>query len=88
MLNMRESCAGMAFTNLYARKFGCKQYAMSEDKNSLSEELLERLRYFIEDIDAMRASRNLRKVFFDYLKFQIIRLSLGSCLPCWQEAFL
>ncbi len=43
---------------------------MSGDKNALSEELLERLRYFIEDVDAQRASRNLRKVFFDYLKFQ------------------
>lgn len=43
---------------------------MPEDKNALSEELLERLRYFIEDIDALRASRHLRRVFFDYLKFQ------------------
>lgn len=43
---------------------------MSEDKNALSEELLEKLRYFIEDIDAQRASRHLRRVFFDYLKFQ------------------
>jgi len=67
---MRESCAGVAFAKSYARKFGCKQYAMSEDKNALSEELLEKLRYFIEDINAQRAGRHVRKVFFDYLKFQ------------------
>ncbi len=67
---MRESFAGMAFANSCARKFGCKQYTMSEEKNALSQELLERVIYFIQDIDAQRASRNLRKVFFDYLKFQ------------------
>jgi hypothetical protein len=44
---------------------------MSQDaKRALSEELVERLKFFIEDTDALRVSRNLRKVFFDYLKFQ------------------
>lgn len=41
-----------------------------EAKCALSEEIVERLKFFIEDTDALRVSRNLRKVFFDYLKFQ------------------
>lgn len=35
-----------------------------------SHNLNEKLRYFIENNDPLRASRNLRRVFFDYLKFQ------------------
>ncbi len=41
-----------------------------EDKNALSEEFLDKLRYFMQDNDARRASRNMRTVFFDYLRFQ------------------
>lgn len=43
---------------------------MADDKLCISNTLLERLKFFIEDTDALRVSRNLRKVFFDYLKFQ------------------
>lgn len=43
---------------------------MTYDKLCISDTLLERLKFFIEDTDALRVSRNLRKVFFDYLKFQ------------------
>lgn len=43
---------------------------MPDNKFQISESLLERLRYFIEDSDPLRASRHLRRVFFDYLKFQ------------------
>ncbi len=94
---MRESCAGMAFTKSCARKFGYKQYNMSGDKSALSEELVERLRYFIEDIDAQRASRHLRKVFFDYLKFQDglsdkdfdkILTDIERCLTCLMRSLL
>lgn len=43
---------------------------MADEKSALSEELIERVKFLIEDNDALRVSRNLRKVFFDYLKFQ------------------
>ena len=43
---------------------------MADDKLCISDTFLERLKFFIEDNDALRVSRNLRKVFFDYLKFQ------------------
>ena len=43
---------------------------MTNDKFTLSEDLLDKLRYFIQDHDALRASRNLRRVFFDYMRFQ------------------
>jgi hypothetical protein len=36
----------------------------------ISEELLNVFKLFIRDNDAARISRNLRKVFFDYLRFQ------------------
>jgi hypothetical protein len=56
-----------AFTRLLSAKF----ISMSQEGIcALSEELVERLKFFIEDNDALRVSRNLRKVFFDYLKFQ------------------
>lgn len=42
---------------------------MQGDKTSFSEEFTDKLRYFIEDNDALRASRNVRAVFFDYLRF-------------------
>jgi hypothetical protein len=35
-----------------------------------SDNILERLKYFIEDNDPLRISRSLRRVFFDYLRFQ------------------
>ena len=43
---------------------------MSDDKQILSEEILDKLRYFIEDNDPLRVSRKLRSVFFDYVRFQ------------------
>jgi hypothetical protein len=44
---------------------------MEEEKDIvISEELLDAIRLFIRDNDAVRISRNLRKVFFDYLRFQ------------------
>jgi len=43
---------------------------MSDNPHALGKDLKNRIRYFIEDNDSLRASRNLRKVFFDYLKFQ------------------
>lgn len=43
---------------------------MTDNKYTLSEDLRDKLRYFIQDNDALRASRNLRRVFFDYLRFQ------------------
>ena len=44
---------------------------MSGDNNPvLSEELLNTIRYLIQDKDLTRMSRNLRLVFFDYLRFQ------------------
>jgi hypothetical protein len=43
---------------------------LQDDKSALSEEFIDKLRYFIQDNDALRVSRNMRKVFFDYLKFQ------------------
>jgi|GEM_PF-1412271 len=41
-----------------------------EDAHVVSEALLDKFRYFTEDNDAQRASRNLRRVFFGYLRFQ------------------
>ncbi len=44
---------------------------MSGDNNQvLSEELLNTIRYLIQDKDLSRMSRNLRLIFFDYLRFQ------------------
>jgi len=44
---------------------------MSKGENdSLPEELLNKLKYYFQDVDPLRASRSLRKVFFDYLRFQ------------------
>lgn len=42
---------------------------MQGDKTTFSEEFTDKLRYFIQDNDALRAIRNLRAVFFDYLRF-------------------
>jgi hypothetical protein len=44
---------------------------MNADSNhAFSDEFLDTMRYFIQDKDAIRVSRNLRLVFFDYLRFQ------------------
>lgn len=43
---------------------------MADEKLLISDGLLEKLQFFIEDKDALRVSRHLRKVFFDYLRFQ------------------
>lgn len=43
---------------------------MNEDNDPfLSEELLDNIRYYIEDNNLLRVSRHLRKVFFDYMRF-------------------
>jgi len=42
---------------------------MSKDKG-LSKELADKMRYFIQDTSPARVSRNLRIVFFDYLRNQ------------------
>ena len=39
-------------------------------KHKLSKKLKDDIRYFAKDNDALRVSRNLRKVFFDYLRYQ------------------
>lgn len=36
----------------------------------LGENTLNKVRYFIQDNDGNRVARNLRKVFFDYMRFQ------------------
>ena len=38
--------------------------------DNLSEKLLEVIKNFDQERNAVRISRNLRKVFFDYLRFQ------------------
>lgn len=43
---------------------------MTDEKNIVSDALMDRFKLFVEDVDALRVCRNLRKVFFDYLKFQ------------------
>ena len=43
---------------------------MPDNNFQISETLLEKMKYFIEDNDLRRTSRNLLRVFFDYLKFQ------------------
>jgi hypothetical protein len=48
----------------------CHSIHMPDDKLQFSDVLIERLKYLIEDSDPLRVSRNLRKVFFDYLRFQ------------------
>ena len=70
MLKLRECCATVAFIGYRARTFGCNQYSMQGDKKAFSEEFTNKLRYFIQDNDALRASRNARAVFFDCLRFQ------------------
>jgi hypothetical protein len=41
---------------------------MSKDKNGLSQELTDKIRYFIQDSTSMRVSKNLRAVLFGYLR--------------------
>jgi len=43
---------------------------MAEQNRKLSEETLDRITKFVEDYDLDRMSRNMRKVFFDYLRQQ------------------
>jgi len=43
---------------------------MSKDKNGLSKELADKMRYFVQDTSPARVGRNLRIVFFDYLRNQ------------------
>ncbi|MFA6151028.1 MAG: hypothetical protein WC716_06900 [Chitinophagaceae bacterium] len=46
-------------------------YKVDEAKsNEISDEVLEQFKIFVSDCDTLRISRNLRKVYFDYLKFQ------------------
>ncbi len=41
---------------------------MSKDKNVLSKELTDKMRYFIQDTSPIRVSNNLRAVLFGYLR--------------------
>jgi hypothetical protein len=41
---------------------------MSKDKNGLSQELADKVRYFIQDTSPARVSVNLRAVLFGYLR--------------------
>ena len=43
---------------------------MSKDKTGLSKELADKVRYFIQDTSPARVGKNLRIVFFDYLRNQ------------------
>lgn len=43
---------------------------MAEQNRQLSEETLDRVTKFVEDFDLDRMSRNMKKVFFDYLRRQ------------------
>jgi hypothetical protein len=42
---------------------------MDENNSPFNEELLNQIRSYIKDNDALRASRSLRRVFFDYIRF-------------------
>lgn len=42
----------------------------TESKGGLPEELIGRFQSFVQDNDTHRMAVNLRKVFFDYLRFQ------------------
>lgn len=48
---------------------------MPNQEKVLSDKLMEKLNSFNKDHDSLRISRNLRKVFFDYLRFQDAGLS-------------
>ena len=48
---------------------------MPNQEKVLSDELMEKLNGFNKDHDSLRISRSLRKVFFDYLRFQDAGLS-------------
>jgi len=57
----------MARINTFTRNI----FKMSEDKSFVfKEDLLNKFRYFIEDNDGNKVARNLRKIFFDYMRFQ------------------
>ena len=46
-------------------------FTMADDKSFVfKEDLLNKFRYFIEDNDGNKVARNLRKIFFDYMRFQ------------------
>ncbi|PQJ09596.1 hypothetical protein CJD36_016790 [Flavipsychrobacter stenotrophus] len=48
---------------------------MPNQEMVLSDKLMEKLNSFNKDHDSLRISRSLRKVFFDYLRFQNAGLS-------------
>ena len=48
---------------------------MPDKEKELSDKLMEKLNSFNKDHDSLRISRSLRKVFFDYLRFQDAGLS-------------
>lgn len=61
----------MAFAHFLFITFSQIIYKVDEAKsNEVSDEVLEQFKLFVCDCDTLRISRNLRKVFFDYLKFQ------------------
>ena len=61
----------MAHSIASAATFKRNNTHMPEDKSFVfKEELLNKVRYFIEDNDGNKVARNLRKIFFDYMRFQ------------------
>ena len=48
---------------------------MPDQEKVLSDKLMEKLNSFNKDHDSLRISRSLRRVFFDYLRFQDAGLS-------------
>ena len=43
---------------------------MNKDKNGLSKELADKVRYFIQDTSPSRVSKNVRALLFGYLRNQ------------------
>lgn len=61
----------MAFTHFLCPNFSQIIYNVDEAKsNEISDEVLVQFKIFVDYCDTLRISRNLRKVFFDFLKFQ------------------
>lgn len=61
----------MAFVHFLFTTFSQIICKVDEAKsNEVSDEVLEQFKMFVGDCDSLRISRNMRKVFFDYLKFQ------------------
>ncbi|WP_291128009.1 hypothetical protein [Flavobacterium sp. UBA7682] len=61
----------MAFAHFLFTTFIQIIYKVDEAKSKeVSDEVLEQFKMFVGDCDTLRMSRNIRIIFFDYLKFQ------------------